>query len=208
MASGGRAGAAGRSIVRGRRRILVGVVSGVVVAVAAVGIGGRSLGWFGGSRSGCDDPSAQQTVNPPQAGPAPEVNLPASGVRTIATGLCAPWDLAFLPDGTALVTERDTTRILPARDFHQGGRIAFGPDGMLYVTVGDTYEQPHLAQDRSSLAGKILRITPEGKPARATRSPARRSGAWATATSKAWPGTPKGACTPASSVKTAATSST
>jgi glucose/arabinose dehydrogenase len=36
---------------------------------------------------------------------------------------------------------------------------------MLYVTVGDTYEQPHLAQDRSSLAGKILRITPEGKPA-------------------------------------------
>jgi glucose/arabinose dehydrogenase len=98
--------------VRGRRRVLVGVVSGVVVAVAAVGIGGRSLGWFGGSRSGCDDPSAQQTVNPPQAGPAPEVSLPASAVRTIATGLCAPWGLAFLPDGTALVTERDTTRIL------------------------------------------------------------------------------------------------
>ncbi|WP_117236694.1 PQQ-dependent sugar dehydrogenase [Thermus sediminis] len=55
---------------------------------------------------------------------------------------------------------------IPARPhgLHSGGRIAFGPDGMLYVTTGEVYER-ELAQDLSSLGGKILRITPEGRPA-------------------------------------------
>lgn len=44
---------------------------------------------------------------------------------------------------------------------HNGGRIAFGPDGMLYATVGDA-AQPDLAQDPASPNGKILRMTPEG----------------------------------------------
>ena len=50
---------------------------------------------------------------------------------------------------------------LPSASNHNGGRIAFGPDGMLYVTVGDA-SHSELAQDRSSLAGKILRLTPDG----------------------------------------------
>ena len=50
---------------------------------------------------------------------------------------------------------------LPGGRGHNGGRIAFGPDGMLYVTVGET-RNPDLAQDRNSLAGKILRMTPTG----------------------------------------------
>lgn len=44
---------------------------------------------------------------------------------------------------------------------HNGGRIAFGPDRMLYATVGDA-GIPALAQDPSSPNGKILRILPEG----------------------------------------------
>jgi len=44
---------------------------------------------------------------------------------------------------------------------HDGGRIAFGPDGYLYVTTGDA-EQPNSAQDIMSRNGKILRVTDEG----------------------------------------------
>lgn len=44
---------------------------------------------------------------------------------------------------------------------HNGGRIKIGPDGMLYITAGDRYE-PDLAQDRTSMGGKIFRIHPDG----------------------------------------------
>ncbi|TXK19140.1 sorbosone dehydrogenase family protein [Homoserinibacter sp. GY 40078] len=50
---------------------------------------------------------------------------------------------------------------LPSARNHNGGRIAFGPDGMLYATVGDA-GVPERAQDPTSLSGKILRMTPEG----------------------------------------------
>jgi len=50
---------------------------------------------------------------------------------------------------------------IPGFTFHDGGRIGFGPDGMLYVATGETFK-PELAQDLSSPAGKILRLTPEG----------------------------------------------
>ncbi len=55
---------------------------------------------------------------------------------------------------------------IPARahGLHSGGRIAFGPDGMLHVTTGEAYER-EMAQDLASLGGKILRLTPEGEPA-------------------------------------------
>lgn len=165
---------------------------------------------------------------------------PAVGVeRTITTGLAVPWGLEFVPGGDALITERETARILrvspngqtrqvgfvpdalrpgpneeggllglavsprfaedgavfvyytaadgnrlarltmqgdqlgapqtlisgiPHAKFHDGGRLAFGPDGMLYIGTGDA-KQGELAQDRRSLAGKILRVTPEGLPA-------------------------------------------
>ncbi|GID92906.1 PQQ-dependent sugar dehydrogenase [Amorphoplanes digitatis] len=48
--------------------------------------------------------------------------------------------------------------------YHNGGRIAFGPDGMLYVGTGDAGETSR-APDPASPNGKILRLTPGGAPA-------------------------------------------
>jgi glucose/arabinose dehydrogenase len=149
-------------------------------------------------------------------------------ITTIATGLEVPWGLAFTPDGEALVTERDSGRLLsvdssginelqrlpsggtgeggllgialspnyesdgliyayytteednrvvrfrlgedpepiltgiPFKSYHNGGRLAFGPDGYLYVGTGDG-GNPSNAQNLNSLGGKILRITSEGR---------------------------------------------
>lgn len=151
--------------------------------------------------------------------------------HVVATGLEAPWGLDFLPDGSALVAQRDRGTILrvrpgrPAREVariadvvaggetgllglavsptyrrdrwvyaayttatdlrivrfrlgsartprvlvsgiarssvHAGGRIAFGPDGMLYAGVGDAGVAAR-AQDLTSRNGKILRLRPDG----------------------------------------------
>ncbi|HET6754407.1 MAG TPA: PQQ-dependent sugar dehydrogenase [Jiangellaceae bacterium] len=149
----------------------------------------------------------------------------------VATGFDVPWGLVFLPDGSALLSERDTARILsvsadggvtevgpvegvqpggeggllglavapdspetiyayftaaednrvvrmpylggalgaaevvvdgiPKAGNHNGGRLAFGPDGKLYVSTGDA-SRPERAQDLESLGGKILRLNPDG----------------------------------------------
>ena len=50
---------------------------------------------------------------------------------------------------------------IPAAERNDGGRIKFGPDGKLYIATGDA-QQPELAQDAGSLAGKILRLNSDG----------------------------------------------
>jgi glucose/arabinose dehydrogenase len=169
----------------------------------------------------------------PLAGSAPaQISGPP---RTLVTDLAVPWAIAFLPGGDALVTERDSARLvrvtpkgqvadvgmidgvspsgeggllgvavspsfttdhyvfvyfsadgdnrvvryrydgglsdpvplvtgIPRGSIHNGGRLAFGPDGYLYASTGETGERG-LSQDRNSLAGKILRMTVDGKPA-------------------------------------------
>lgn len=167
---------------------------------------------------------------------APESVAVVQGVqvRELTSGLEVPWGIAFLPDGGALVAERESGRILrvdaegglvgevarvavhaegeggllglavspdfesdqlvyayhtapednriirfrldaPAQQeailtgidqgtYHNGGRIVFGPDGMLYVGTGDAGDDD-AAQDPGDLNGKILRLTPAGGPA-------------------------------------------
>jgi len=64
----------------------------------------------------------------------------------------------------ALRLGRATTILegLPSQSVHNGGRIAFGPDGMLYASVGDATDRGS-AQDLDALSGKILRMTAEGE---------------------------------------------
>ena len=217
------------------------LVGALLVACDSAGGGGGG----GGPVEGVPGASTDR----PAITDAPALNLPATSVQTVATGFRIPWGLAFLPDGTALLTERGN--VVPARDdpggvarimsvtpdgvvtevqrlpevdaregeggllgiavsptyatdrwvyvyysstednriarlrlgeppqpivtgipvaggagrFHQGGRLAFGPDGMLYAGVGETYFDSEIAQDTSSLGGKILRMTPDGQPA-------------------------------------------
>ena len=67
----------------------------------------------------------------------------------------------FRLDGDSVSQDRIIVDDIPAGDNHNGGRIAFGPDGMLYVGAGDILRRER-AQRHDSLAGKILRYTADG----------------------------------------------
>ncbi|WP_416973139.1 PQQ-dependent sugar dehydrogenase [Streptomyces sp. 4F14] len=68
------------------------------------------------------------------------------------------------PAGQQLGAPDTVFRGIPKGRIHNGGRIAFGPDGMLYAGTGESGDTG-LSQDLGSLGGKILRLTPEGEPA-------------------------------------------
>jgi len=71
------------------------------------------------------------------------------------------YDLKGAPGSFALGDHEVILDGLPVAGNHNGGRLAFGPDGMLYAGVGDATQRDR-AQDLDYLGGKILRLTPEG----------------------------------------------
>ncbi|WP_329344071.1 PQQ-dependent sugar dehydrogenase [Streptomyces sp. NBC_00663] len=68
------------------------------------------------------------------------------------------------PSGEQLGAPDTVFKGIPKGYIHNGGRIAFGPDKMLYAGTGESGDTG-LSQDKKSLGGKILRLTPEGEPA-------------------------------------------
>jgi glucose/arabinose dehydrogenase len=67
-------------------------------------------------------------------------------------------------DGSRLGRQTPILTGIPKNTYHDGGRLLVGPDGTLFIGTGDA-GVPDLAQDRRSLAGKVLRITFDGRPA-------------------------------------------
>jgi len=70
------------------------------------------------------------------------------------------WRLS--PDGLSASRDRIIIDDIPVALYHNGGRLRFGPDGMLYIGTGDA-RSPETSQNVDSLAGKILRLTPDGQ---------------------------------------------
>ena len=67
-------------------------------------------------------------------------------------------------DGQTLGTPEVLLSNIPGSGIHDGSRLVVGPDRLLYMTTGDA-ASADLAQDRTSLAGKVLRLTLAGQPA-------------------------------------------
>ena len=113
------------------------------------------------------DGSQTEIAQIPQAAPDGE-----GGLLGIAIDPSGAWLYAYVTTETdnrvirvplddPSAAPEDILTGIPKAGIHNGGRIAFGPEGDLYVATGDA-GQPDLAQDPASLAGKILRVDPEG----------------------------------------------
>lgn len=68
----------------------------------------------------------------------------------------------YVINGANLSDRKVILENIPGANYHDGGRISFGPDKMLYITTGDAGNEKN-SQNKNSLAGKILRVTQEGE---------------------------------------------
>src|SRR3954451_2187014 len=99
-----------------------------------------------GEGSGTPRPEPSSSASP-SSGPVSPPSARPRVIGTIADHLATPWGIAFLPDGSALVTERDSGKVLQVKDRHvtQVGTIdeaqAQGEGGLLGVAVSPSYER-------------------------------------------------------------------
>lgn len=68
----------------------------------------------------------------------------------------------YILAGDKLNFDKEIIKGIPGKSTHNGGRIKFGPDGMLYIGAGDA-QNPDASQNSQAISGKILRLTPEGE---------------------------------------------
>ncbi|ROO85729.1 glucose/arabinose dehydrogenase [Actinocorallia herbida] len=218
------------------RRNVKGGLCAVVLVMALAACGGAEPGGPAGTAPAGTPGAGPSVTGTSEPGGAPDLGA----VEEVSRDIKAPWGLAFLPSGDALVAERDSGKVvqvpagggaarevyrvpgvhaegeggllglavspsyaadgyvyaylttesdnrivrfrlddrtpqvvfdgIASASFHDGGRIAFGPDGMLYAGTGDAGESSS-AQDPASPNGKILRLTPEGEPAPGNPTP-------------------------------------
>jgi len=101
---------------------------------------------------------------------APEEGTTATGGESAATDEYRESDTVNRVDAFDVRSDEPGTPVrtvvdgIPADNYHNGGRLEFGPRNYLWVTCGEALA-PARSQDLSNLGGKILRVTPEGDPA-------------------------------------------
>ena len=118
------------------------------------------------------DALAAQTTPDGEGGLLGVARDPGSGdVFVYRTGADDNAVLRGALDGTVLGALTTVLDGVPRAGHHDGGGLAFGPDGFLYVGTGDAGDGA-ASQDRASLAGKILRVTTDGDPAPGNPDPA------------------------------------
>jgi glucose/arabinose dehydrogenase len=144
------------------------------LALTACSDGGDDPGEAGGATAlGTPDPTPQpttRTASPATMEPDPGQSRPRV-VGTVAEGLEVPWGIAFLPDGSALVSERDTTRILSIEDgrTREVGRIEQatpqGEAGLLGLAVSPSYDEDQLVFAYVSTAedNRVVRMEYDGQ---------------------------------------------
>jgi glucose/arabinose dehydrogenase len=122
---------------------------------------------------GTPEPAPQpttRTASPATMEPDPEQSRPRV-VRTVAEGLAVPWGIAFLPDGSALVSERDSARILSvdAGRVREVGRVEAaspqGEAGLLGLAVSPSYDEDRLVFAYVSTAedNRVVRMEYDGR---------------------------------------------
>ena len=143
-----------------------------VVAVAALCAGLAACGPTAPAPSGSPSPTVLPSPSP-TATSTPVVPLePTGGVRDLATGLDAPWSVVALDGGSALISERDTARIIelnPGGDTRVAGTIGGvrhgGEGGLLGIEVVTISGAPWLyAYHTASGDNRVIRMPLEGEP--------------------------------------------